>query len=175
MDLEFHPLLAQAARPIAGEESMAATLDRVVGMCTEVVEGCAVAGVSVLDETGLRTVAASARLARDVDELYVELGEGPHDVLRRHDTVLSSDLSRDQRWPVGGRPSSPGWACDPCSATGCSPPVDPWARCICTAGGPPPSGTRTCGKGRSSPPTRRSRWPPPSTRPSSPEPWSRGP
>ncbi|QWZ07044.1 GAF and ANTAR domain-containing protein [Nocardioides panacis] len=99
----FATQLADAARAMHGSSSTRETLDRVVSVATELIHGCDLVGISLVHRTGIDTPAASDEVLRRVDELQFELKEGPcFDTLRNHETVCSSDLARDPRWPRWG-------------------------------------------------------------------------
>lgn len=85
------------------ERGIQETLDKAVVIATEIIGGCDVAGISVVQRHGIDTPAASdASLAR-LDSLQFEIREGPcFDALKDHETVHSIDLAADERWPVWG-------------------------------------------------------------------------
>lgn len=67
-----------------------------------IVGRCNHAGITVNDKReGLLTRASSGEVVCRANALQQELGEGPClDVMRDQDTLVSSDLAREQRWPV---------------------------------------------------------------------------
>ena len=72
-------------------------------VATEIIEGCDLAGMSIVNPDGIDTPAASSQALKRLDELQFELREGPcFDALRKHGLVLSRDLATDQRWPTWG-------------------------------------------------------------------------
>ena len=71
-----------------------------VEAATSVVERCSHAGFTVNDKGGLSTEASSSDVVRRANDLQQELGEGPClDVMRDQDTMVSSHLAQDRRWP----------------------------------------------------------------------------
>jgi transcriptional regulator with GAF, ATPase, and Fis domain len=103
MDVDFNRVLAEAVREMADEQSVSTTLERIVHTCVEAVESCDMAGVSILENGEIRTVAASDETLRVIDGLQFDLGEGPcYDALRNHDPVTANDLAHDQRWSTWG-------------------------------------------------------------------------
>ena len=101
MDYDFNRLLADAARELAREPSVATTLDHVVELCTEAVAGCDAAAISVVEDGRIRTLAATDSVLLTLDRLQVELGEGPcFEALRSHEAAVSNDLPSDSRWPA---------------------------------------------------------------------------
>lgn len=70
--------LAQMARDLIAQDSVQATLDRILAHAVDLVEGCEHAGVLLLHgRSQVETAAASSDLVRRSDEIQGELGEGP--------------------------------------------------------------------------------------------------
>lgn len=101
---EFNRELAAAAREMQDEDGPAQAMARAVAIATEILPGCDAAGVCVVYRGDrIDTHATSNDALRQVDALQHDLDEGPClDALREHDTVHSSDLSLDDRWPMWG-------------------------------------------------------------------------
>ncbi len=94
--------LAKMARDLLAQDSLQATLDRIVAHAVELVEGCEAAGILVLRGRSVRTLAASSELVEASDRLQGEVGEGPcFDATRRRTQVLRiADLNQQaERWP----------------------------------------------------------------------------
>src|SRR3954447_3819456 len=103
MDFDFNRLLADAARDLAEEPSTLTSLERAVALCADVVEHCDMAGVSVIEGGAIRTMAATDDVVRKVDQLQLELREGPcFSALQQEESIYSSDLAREERWPTWG-------------------------------------------------------------------------
>jgi transcriptional regulator with GAF, ATPase, and Fis domain len=103
LDLDFNRALADAARQLADEKTMATTLDRVVVLCTEILQQCDCASLSVVEQGQIRTLAASDEVLNIADKLQLEHGEGPClGALEETDRVIAGDLAADDRWPVWG-------------------------------------------------------------------------
>ena len=99
----FAQELAEAARSMQGRGSTQQTLDKVVLVATEIIDGCDLVGISVVTPDGIHTPAGNDQALNRIDELQFELGEGPcFDALRMHETVHSRDLAADPRWPKWG-------------------------------------------------------------------------
>jgi GAF domain-containing protein len=95
--------LAQAARSMQAKTSVQATLDEAVTAATEIIEGCDLAGMSVVSPTRIETPAGSSELLRRLDELQFELREGPcYDALHTDEVVIGRNLTEDERWPSWG-------------------------------------------------------------------------
>ena len=104
MDFDFNRLLADAARELADEPSVGTTLERGVEMCTETVQRCTAAGITLLQGTEVRTLAATDEALVIVDQLQMTLHEGPgHSAAERHEAVIVTDLATDPRWPSWGQ------------------------------------------------------------------------
>lgn len=101
--VSFAQQLAGAARSMQGGTSTQQTLDKVVLVATEIIQGCDLVGISVVHPDGIDTPAGSDEALRRIDELQFTLKEGPcFDALRTHETVYSGDLATDERWPRWG-------------------------------------------------------------------------
>jgi GAF domain-containing protein len=100
---EFNRQLAAAVRAMQEQPDTKSTLDRAVITATQIIEGCDLAGISIVHDKWIETVAASDECLKRIDELQYSLGQGPClDALRDHETVHSPDLSNDERWPEWG-------------------------------------------------------------------------
>jgi GAF domain-containing protein len=91
---------AEVARALRAEKSVQATLDRIVELAVETVDGCDHAGVSLVDGRSVRTEAASDDVPERVDAIQYETGEGPClDAIREHEVFQTDDLLNETRWP----------------------------------------------------------------------------
>lgn len=101
---DFRDELATAAREMQDDDSPQAAMDRAVMVATKIIPGCDAAGICVVYRGDrIDTHATSTDELRQVDALQHELDEGPClDALRKDQTVVSSDLSTDDRWPTWG-------------------------------------------------------------------------
>ncbi|WP_406438490.1 GAF and ANTAR domain-containing protein [Streptomyces sp. NBC_00631] len=101
----FAEQMASMARELLAQDSVSTTLARITASATELVEGCDAAGILVLHEARVETLAPTHQLVSDSDRLQQRLGEGPC-----FDTAHSSrdervfriaDLTGEQqRWPA---------------------------------------------------------------------------
>ena len=99
----FAEQLADAARSMQGWTSTQLTLDKVVLVAIEIIQGCDLVGISIVHRDGIDTPAGSDETLRRVDELQFTLKEGPcFDALHTHEIVHSGDLAHDKRWPRWG-------------------------------------------------------------------------
>lgn len=74
-----------------------------VEAAVELVKACAHAGITLNRRGECSTLAGSSEVPSLVNDLQNEVGEGPcHDLDRDEETVVCTDLARDQRWPAWG-------------------------------------------------------------------------
>jgi GAF domain-containing protein len=91
---------AEVARTLRAEGSVQATLEKIVELAVKTVDGCDHAGVSLVENGGVRTPAASDDVPALVDALQYETGEGPClDAIRGHEVFQTDDLLSEPRWP----------------------------------------------------------------------------
>lgn len=90
----------QLAQALAAAPDESTRLQVAVDSAVSLVRGCDHAGITINDKGGLLTRVSSDDLVRRANELQHELGEGPClDVMRDQDTLVSTDLALEQRWP----------------------------------------------------------------------------
>lgn len=95
--------LADAARSLQEKTSTQEMLDEAVQIAVEIIEGCDLAGMSIVNPRGVETPAGSGDALKRLDALQFELKEGPcFDVLQNQEIVLGRDLATDARWPNWG-------------------------------------------------------------------------
>ncbi|MFF0204479.1 GAF and ANTAR domain-containing protein [Streptomyces sp. NPDC005017] len=97
--------MASMARDLLAQDSVAATLGRITGSATELVEGCDAAGILVLHDHRVESLAPTEQLVVDSDRLQEQLGEGPcFDAARTSQgerVFRIADLTANvQRWPA---------------------------------------------------------------------------
>lgn len=103
MNRDFNSSVVRAARELAEEHTVEGALDRVLTLCVEAIEHCEYAGISLVEDGRVRTLAATGDLLRSIDDLQYELKEGPcFDAIRQHDVITANDLATDERWPTWG-------------------------------------------------------------------------
>ncbi|MFE0256186.1 GAF and ANTAR domain-containing protein [Streptomyces sp. NPDC059010] len=100
----FAQQMASMARDLLAQDSVAATLERITASATELVEGCDAAGILVLHDSTVESLAPTHQLVIDSDQLQQRLGEGPcFDAARtaQGERVFRiADLTGlHQRWP----------------------------------------------------------------------------
>ncbi len=103
MDERRDPIdvFAEVARSLSGEDTLEATLDRIVTQAVLTVRGAQFAAVSLVRaRREVQTVTASDDVCRRVDAVQYDTGEGPClDAIWDAETVLVNDLSTTDRWP----------------------------------------------------------------------------
>lgn len=88
---------------MATDRSTSETLGSAVRLATELIDGCDVAGISIVHKDKIDTPYATDEVLRVIDEEQFTLDQGPClDAIRSHETVTSNDLAADARWPVLG-------------------------------------------------------------------------
>lgn len=101
----FAQEMASMARDLLAQDSVAATLERITASTTELVEGCDAAGILVLHDNTVESLAPTHQMVTDSDQLQQRLGEGPcFDAARtaQGERVFRiADLTGlQQRWPA---------------------------------------------------------------------------
>ncbi|MGW0873379.1 GAF and ANTAR domain-containing protein [Streptomyces sp. NPDC002740] len=97
--------MASMARDLLAQNSVDDTLERITASATELVEGCDAAGILVLHDAKVETLAPTDELVVDSDRLQERLGEGPcfdaaHSA-RGERVFRIADLTGErQRWPA---------------------------------------------------------------------------
>jgi transcriptional regulator with GAF, ATPase, and Fis domain len=93
----FAQQMATLARDLLAQTSVDATLERITGSAVELVEGCDAAGILMLHDKKVRTLAPTDRLVIDSDRLQEQLAARTKDGER---VFRIPDFTREQpRWP----------------------------------------------------------------------------
>jgi transcriptional regulator with GAF, ATPase, and Fis domain len=94
-------VFAEVARALLSQGDVRETLQRIVDMAVETVDGCDHAGISFLKSGKGTTPAASDDVPPQVDAIQYETGEGPClSAIREHEIFQSGDLASETRWPL---------------------------------------------------------------------------
>lgn len=104
MASSHHADLAQTfagiARALLSENSVQATLQKIVDLAVETVDGCDHAGISFVEGRKITTRASSNDVPPRVDAIQYETGEGPClDAIRDQEVFQTDDLAEEERWP----------------------------------------------------------------------------
>lgn len=91
----------QLAQALAAAPDEAARLQIGVDSAVTLVKRCDHAGITINSKAGVVTKVGSDDVVRRANDLQYQLGEGPClDVLRDQDTLISTDLQSERRWPL---------------------------------------------------------------------------
>ena len=91
---------AEIARKLLAEEDVQATLQKIVDMAVETIDGCDHAGITFQKGKKGDTPAASDDVPSVVDAIQYEMGEGPClSAIRDHEVFETGDLGSEVRWP----------------------------------------------------------------------------
>ena len=98
---EIARIFAEIAHTLLAAETVDETLQQVVHLAVETVEGCDNCGVSIVQLGGnITTPAATSDRVAKCDELQYEFGEGPCvSAIWEQQTFESEDLTQERRWP----------------------------------------------------------------------------
>lgn len=102
---------AEVVRSLAEQDGLDATLQRIVDLATQVVPQAQRAAVSLVRaHRQVQTVAPTDGLARHVDQIQYDVGEGPClDAIWEQEVVRVDDLTSTERWPgFAGRAADAG-------------------------------------------------------------------
>lgn len=98
---ELAKALARMSAVLLSQESVATSVQLVTTLAEKTLPVTAGAGVSLIDDVGKRTTAASDPLVRQADLLQYELDEGPClTAWRERHLVIIDDVETEQRWPA---------------------------------------------------------------------------
>ena len=100
-DVQLAQEFGAIARILIAEADPEATLQRIVSLAVETIDGCEHAGISVIDGNAVTSPASSDEVPAIVDRIQSETGEGPCvDAIREHEVFQTGRLSEERRWPT---------------------------------------------------------------------------
>ncbi|NEM07090.1 GAF and ANTAR domain-containing protein [Geodermatophilus normandii] len=100
LDADLGAALAQMAGLVLSRETVETALELVTSLAATTTAGTLGAGVTVVDEHGKRSRAASNAAVEEADVLQYELDEGPClTAWRTRELVRIDDTTTDSRWP----------------------------------------------------------------------------
>ena len=99
-NVDAPPSFAQLAVTLQTNLPLQDLLEVILAAGVDMVPGCAGVSVALTTEGRLRAAASTAAWAAELDAAQVELGEGPLLAAADGDTVITTDLRADARWPV---------------------------------------------------------------------------
>jgi len=92
--------LDELASLLLSKETIDSTMRRIAELAVSSVPGCAAAGISIHDDRGVTTRAATDPIVNVIDDLQTEKGEGPCLQAVKEDRVCSIEsTSMDDLWP----------------------------------------------------------------------------
>ena len=93
-------LLAQMGSVLLSTSTVQTTVELVTALATEAIPGAAGAGVTLVDDRGQRSMAASNALVQAADALQYEIGSGPClTSWQQQVSVRIDDVAKETRWP----------------------------------------------------------------------------
>lgn len=100
---ELSGTLSAAARALFAGSSVLETLQRIVDVSVQTIDGCDYAGIFVLNGTEVTTPAHTDPVVLRVDALQHRSEEGPClEAVTRRQTCYADELGEDSRWPRFG-------------------------------------------------------------------------
>lgn len=99
--VELAQIFSDIARVLQADRSVAQTLERIVELAVQTIDGCDWAGHSYIQGARITTPVATDDIPRQVDRIQQEVNEGPClDSIRTHATYRTGDLAAETRWPL---------------------------------------------------------------------------
>ncbi len=100
-DVELAQEFGAIARTLIAESDPGATLQRIVSLAVETIDGCEHAGISVIEGNTVTSPASSDEVPAIVDRIQSETGEGPCvDAIKNDEMFQTGRLSEEPRWPA---------------------------------------------------------------------------
>ena len=91
---------ADVARALLAQEDVQHTLQKIVDLAVETIDGCDHAGITFMRGRKPSTPASSNDVPPMVDAIQYETGEGPClDAIRHQEVYQTGDLGQERRWP----------------------------------------------------------------------------
>jgi len=100
---ELTDRFTESARVLFSAGTVADTLQRVVELAVETIDGCDLAGIFLLEDGAVTTPAHTDPMVIEVDALQHRFQQGPClDAVAGDSTLYANDLVDDNRWPLYG-------------------------------------------------------------------------
>jgi GAF domain-containing protein len=97
---ELAEMFGEVARQLLNETNVNETLQRIVELANEHLDGAECVGVSIVAKRRIESPASTGEMARSADRIQQEVDDGPClEALREHESLIVDDLSTDERWP----------------------------------------------------------------------------
>jgi transcriptional regulator with GAF, ATPase, and Fis domain len=92
--------LGELARTLQAEPDVDTTLSAIVKAAVDHLDGAEYAGISLVEQGQVRTVAPTEETVVAIDEVQYRTGQGPClDAIADHQTYRTGDLTSETRWP----------------------------------------------------------------------------
>ena len=92
--------LAKVALALQSEQSTQETLQKIVELAVDTIDGCHHAAVTIMNSR-VYTPAATGDVPRQVDQIQYATKQGPClDAIRHHRMFVTADLLNERRWPL---------------------------------------------------------------------------
>ncbi|MCU1489353.1 MAG: hypothetical protein JWM85_758 [Acidimicrobiaceae bacterium] len=99
-ELDLAESFGEIARLLLAEPDAQTTLQRIVALAVEHIDGCEHAGISMITHRKVTSPASSDEIPAIVDQIQSETGEGPCvDAIKEHEVFQTGRLSEENRWP----------------------------------------------------------------------------
>ncbi|MBW3613939.1 MAG: GAF and ANTAR domain-containing protein [Actinobacteria bacterium] len=99
-EVQLAQTFAELARRLLAEDSVQATLDRIVEAAVDTIGGCDYAAVSLVEKRKISTAASTGDVPQQVDAIQYETDQGPClDAIKDHEVLEVDDLMKEDRWP----------------------------------------------------------------------------
>ena len=97
---DFAREFSESAQILFAAGSVTATLEQVVELAVETIEGCDLAGLFISDGKAIISPSSDGSTLQEIDALQYETGEGPClDAIAHRLIFYADDLQTDMRWP----------------------------------------------------------------------------
>jgi hypothetical protein len=101
--LELTTSFSETVHAVFSSGGVVDTLQRVVDLAVETIDGCDFAGIFVLQGDHVTTPVATDPVVIHIDTLQHQAGQGPClDAIANRDSIYAVDLADDPRWPRFG-------------------------------------------------------------------------
>ncbi len=103
---ELIDAFAQIARTLLAQDGVGSTVQKVVELATQTIDGCDDAAISMVKGRTVLTEVSTDDVGFRVDAIQYETNQGPClDAIRDHEMVVSDDFLCEERWPDFARRS----------------------------------------------------------------------
>lgn len=98
---ELEGTFSEVALALFAPGTVERTLQRIVLLAEKAVDGCEAAGIMLVQDGAVTTVAATSDLVTEIDQMQIDANEGPClDASTQRTAFYANDLLEDPRWPI---------------------------------------------------------------------------